>query len=489
MSAEAFERFKLDPHKLGGKRVTIMGLGRFGGGVGVARFFAERGSEVVVTDRAEAETLKESVQSLADLGKISFHLGGHRQEDFNSADAVVVNPAVSPDSPFLALAHGAGVPLTAEMNIFFGLCPARIVGITGSNGKSTTTAMIGKILSTSVQAGQVDFGRVFVGGNIGRSLLGDIDQIGSADVVVLELSSFQLEALAVERRSPQIAVWTNLCANHLDRHVTMAAYRQAKQNIYRFQGPDDVLVFNADDAGLEFLRSDRSIRARQVRFSGRQRSANAYVDQRSLTVQYPHDGQTAKVLDLKDMPVLGEHNVSNALAAVCVAAELGLEPEIIGRGLREFEPLPHRLELIATINGVRYYDDSIATTPESALAGLNSFDSDPIIILGGKDKGANFDPLLSACIRRSSAVICLGQVREKLLERLEEMRDDADHPELLGVDSLAEAIRTATNLAQAGQVILLSPGCASYDMFKNFEERGERFAEMVLALRTSEASG
>jgi len=479
------KRFSLDPSRLAGKKITVMGLGRFGGGAGAARFFAEHGSEVVVTDLAQPQTLTESIQSLADLPNITFHLGEHLKEDFTTADAIVVNPAVPPNSPFLALASQAGVPLMTEMNIFFRLCPAKIVGVTGSNGKSTTTAMIGSILSAGLEAGQGNFRRVFVGGNIGRSLLAELDQITADDVAVVELSSFQLEALKVERISPQVAVWTNFSANHLDRHKTMSAYRKAKENIYRFQGPNDVLVYNADDAGLGFLPSSPAVRARRVSFSLRESSADAYVTEDCLCLRYPGSSRVEKLLSLKDMPVPGEHNVANGLAAACVAAEFNLEPKIIGQGLKTFRPLPHRLELVATIDGVSYYDDSIATTPESALVGLNSFDKAPIIILGGKDKGFDFDVLLTSCIERSYAAICLGQVRDKLLKTLLKLRGSANRPYVIGVDSLEEAVKTAADLAKPGQAVLLSPACASYDMFINFAHRGQRFAEIVRALASA----
>ena len=267
MGAEVMLKpFSLDPSRLANKKITIMGLGRFGGGSGAARFFAQRGAQVLITDLAQPQTLTESLQGLADLPNITFHLGDHRDEDFTNPDAVVVNPAVPLDSPFLALANRAGVLLTAEMNIFFRLCPACIVGITGSNGKSTTTAMIGSVFSAAQKDQHGNFRRVFVGGNIGRSVLTDLDQITSDDVVVLELSSFQLEALAAEGISPHVAVWTNFSANHLDHHGTIDAYRQAKLNISRFQGPQDVLVYNADDVGLEFLRLDPAVRSRRVVF-------------------------------------------------------------------------------------------------------------------------------------------------------------------------------------------------------------------------------
>ncbi len=482
MSAQLFERFSLDPNRLGGKRITVMGLGRFGGGLAAARFFAQRGSQVTVTDLAEADTLEQSIQDLTDLPDIIFHLGRHLPDDFTATDAVVVNPAVPPDSPFLGLARQAKVPLTTEINIFFQLCPARIVGVTGSNGKSTTTAMIASILSAAVDAGQGDFRQVFLGGNIGHSLLCELEQITAADVAVLELSSFQLEALAAEQTCPQVAVWTNLSPNHLDRHATLEAYRKAKENIYRFQGPEDLLIYNADDAGSEFLGSDRKVPGRRMTFSLKGPPADCYLADGWLRVQYPQTARVERVLCAEDLPVPGQHNIANALAATCVAAEAKLPPEIIAGGLKSFKPLPHRLELIASVSGVDYYDDSIATTPESALLGLNSFDKPAIIILGGKDKGAEFDTLLTACVSKAYGVICLGQTRQKLFEKLLKLRGSAQQPYLLEVETLEQAVKAAAALAKPGQVVLLSPGCASYDMFTNFAHRGREFVQIVRAL-------
>ncbi|NIA06106.1 MAG: UDP-N-acetylmuramoyl-L-alanine--D-glutamate ligase [Actinobacteria bacterium] len=474
--------FDLEPNSLAGKKITIMGLGRFGGGSGAARFFAQHGAQVVVTDLAQPQTLTESVQGLADLPNITFHLGAHRDEDFTSADAVVVNPAVPLDSPFLVLANRAGVLLTAEMNILFRLCPAQIVGVTGSNGKSTVTAMIGSVFSAAQKAQQGNFRRVFVGGNIGHSLLAELDRISSGDVVVVELSSFQLEALTAEGISPHVAVWTNFSANHLDHHGTIDAYREAKRNIFRFQLPQDVLVYNADDVGLEFLRSDAAVCSRRVIFSLQDSSADAHTADGCLALRYPPGNRVEKLLDLKDMPVPGRHNIANALAAACVGAQFNLSGAAITEGLRTFRPLPHRLELVATVAGVSYYDDSVATTPESALVGLNSFDCPPIIILGGKDKGAEFDILLRACIDKCYGVICLGQIRDKLLQQLLNLRGRKRRPHIIGVDSLEQAVAAAASLAKRGQAVLLSPACSSYDMFTNFTDRGQRFAEIVRAL-------
>ncbi len=482
MSAKAFEPFNLDPDRLAGKKITIMGLGRFGGGVGAARFFAMRGAEVTVTDSAKAETLGESVKDLEDLPNIYFHLGGHIEQDFVKGDAVVVNPAVPPDSPFLAVAAEARVPQTTEMNIFFRLCRATIVGITGSNGKSTTTAMIGNILSTAAEAGQAEFGKVFVGGNIGQSLLPRIDEIGAEDVAVVELSSFQLEDLAVERMSPHIAVWTNLTPNHLDRHKTMGAYREAKRSIYRFQGPEDALIYSGDDPGSEFLASELDVRARRVRFSLTDSQTGGHLAGGGLNVRYLNSAEPRRILRADEIPVPGEHNLANALAAACVGAELGLSPELISQGLKTFQPLPHRLELVATVSGICYYDDSIATTPESSLVGLNSMEKAPIMILGGKDKGVSFDKLLKACNSKAYAVLCLGEVREKLLNELIGLRGSSSRPVIQGVGSLAEAVTVAAKLAQPGRAVLLSPGCASYDMFRNFDHRGREFAKFVRTL-------
>lgn len=463
-----------------GKRVLVMGLGRFGGGVDVARFAACCGAKVIVTDMASAEKLRGSVEQLDQFGEIEFHLGSHDRVDFENADVVVANPAVAPENEFLEIARRAGGLVTSQIAIFFELCPAPIVGITGANGKSTTAALTAHILRNSTSAMRHPiYEQVFLSGNIGnRPLLGEIDEITPKDVVVLELSSFQLEQLGAIMKSPTVALLTNLTPNHLDRHGTFAAYCAAKENIFKFQALDverpAVSIFNAEDAiGWEWFGKYRDEAGRTcITFSG--------------------DDVPAGMREKYALP--GRANLSNLAAAVAVARWFGVPDDAVERGLGDFKSLPHRLELVGSVNGVRWYNDSIATTPQSAIAALDAFESPRIIIAGGYDKNLAFDELGGQIARKAKAAILLGQTAPKIALAIRTAQESlgvaacrdgnlkSPDTRVEIVESLSDGVDLASRLAVAGDVVLLSPACASYDMFDNFQQRGERFAALVSAL-------
>jgi UDP-N-acetylmuramoylalanine--D-glutamate ligase len=434
------------PENWSDKKVLVMGLGRFGGGVGACLFLAERGARITVTDLAGENELAESVEQLRGL-PITLHLGGHRDSDFTNSDLIIVNPAVRRNSPWLKLAIENNVPLTSEMNLFFKYCPAPIVGITGSNGKSTTTAMIAEVLKTA--------GRVWVGGNIGQgSLLAKVDRIQRDDIVVLELSSFQLYDLAQLERSPHVAVVTNIAPNHLDWHGTMDEYVRAKKNVFRFQTRDDYLVLNREDEEL--------IKWGKI--------------SKSEVIWFP--SKDMKRIELK-MP--GRHNRMNASAALAVSEIFDVKQETARDVLRDFSGLPHRLEMVREFEGVRYYNDSISTTPESTIAAIEAFEENKVLILGGYDKKISFDQLVQKVVGSVKAVVLLGQVRDTLAELIEREKQSRNEnlPICEKADDFDHAIALARKLAQPGMVVLLSPACASYDMFRNFQQRGERFRQLV----------
>jgi UDP-N-acetylmuramoylalanine--D-glutamate ligase len=436
-----------------------MGLGSFGGGLSVTQFLVNQGARVTVTDLRSAEELTESFASLAGL-PITWHLGSHIDSDFTKAntDVVVVNPAVKPDNGFLKQAQQEKLPLTSEMNIFFSLCPAPIVGVTGSNGKSTTASMTAAVLQAGAnENAKRKYRNVWLGGNIGQeNLLNHIEQIQPNDLVVLELSSFQLYDLGRIRRSPHLAILTNIAPNHLDWHKSMEEYVKAKQNILRYQSPNDYAVLNRLDPEFE---SWPNLTPAKV-------------------IWYPADAQPEIPLQ-----VPGRHNQINAAAALKAGEIFGVDSDDAKQALYEYQALPHRLEFVRELDGVRYYNDSIATTPESAIAALESFDEPKVFILGGYDKKISFAPLVQKIIDSQSVplVVLLGQVREILSDEFErcKQQNHTDRPDCIKADNLGQAIQIARQYALPGSIVLLSPACASYDMFPNFQRRGDAFRNLV----------
>ncbi|MCJ7728817.1 MAG: UDP-N-acetylmuramoyl-L-alanine--D-glutamate ligase [Sedimentisphaerales bacterium] len=451
-----------DKGHFAGKKVLVMGLGRFGGGVDVAKFAAGAGAKVIVTDLASAERLSDSLKQLEGLNNVEYHLGSHTADDFEQADIIVVNPAVPADNEFLGIARRNNKLITSQVNIFFELCPATIVGITGANGKSTTAALTTHLLrGMRYKTRDTRYENVWLSGNIGdKPLLMIVDQIGPDDLVVLELSSFQLEQLAQIQKAPQVALLTNLTPNHLDRYGTFASYCQAKENIFRFQKPDEksppVSFFNAEDKlGAKWFEKYSK-------------------DKRRICLEFSADDASGEIRSCFTLP--GRANLSNLAAATAVAKYFGVDDEAIKNCLSEFKPLPHRLELVSQINGVSWYDDSKATTPESAITALEAFEQ-PIIIAGGYDKNISFDKFGEKIARKAKAAILIGQTKEKIAAAIRAGR--ADIPTVEFAKSLAEAVELAERLSTPGDVVLLSPACASFDMFENFQQRGLVFRELV----------
>ncbi|MBI4553885.1 MAG: UDP-N-acetylmuramoyl-L-alanine--D-glutamate ligase, partial [Candidatus Latescibacteria bacterium] len=434
-----------------GQRVTIMGLGLFSGGVSTARFFAVAGATVTVTDLKPEAVLRRSMDDLRGL-PIRFVLGEHHEEDFIQTDLVVVSPAVNDDSPYLRLARQHGVPLTTEMNLVFERCPARIIGITGSNGKTTTTCLIGAILRAFDD-------RTRVGGNIGRSLLEEIDDVPPDTTVVLELSSFQLKRLAWIGRSPHVSAVTNLSPNHLDWHGTFEDYADSKQQIIRSQKEDDIAVLNADDARL---RDWATVCRSQVFWFSLEREVERGACLRRNTVVFRHEGREEWVCDIRDLQIPGRHNVANVLAAVAAAAAYGVPARTILAAVTTFRGVAHRLEFVAELDGVRYYDDSACTTPESTIIALRALDAPIILIAGGYDKHVEFDELAAEIVQRTKAAVLIGKTAGRL-EAVITQRRNGDSPAIVHCGSLKDAVDQSRALAQPGDVVVLSPACASYD--------------------------
>jgi len=426
-----------------GRRITVMGLGHFGGGVAAARWLARQGALVTATDLADEDVLADAMAILRAEPIAQFHLGGHREEDFRHTDLVVVNPAVRPGNPFVQIARKAGVPLTTEIELFLGACRGRVLAVTGSNGKSTTTAMAAAVLRAGGRS-------TWHGGNLGGSLLDDLPHIEPDHWVALELSSFQLWYLGPETRTAQVAVVTNCTPNHLDWHGTLAHYVAAKQRVLAGQGTDDWAVLNPWDAEVSSWSS--LVRGR-------------------LAPPFPID-------ELPDLPVLGHHNRVNAALAAGAATATGCSREAIRAGLESFRPLAQRLELVAVVAGRRFYNDSSATTPESTIAALRSLDGPVWLLAGGSDKRIPFGALADAIVRRARGAAFFGAVRERLREQV--LARAADFL-CTCVETMSEALDWCLSRSRADDVIVLSPACASHDQFRNFRERGEKFAALVRA--------
>jgi UDP-N-acetylmuramoylalanine--D-glutamate ligase len=427
-----------------GQRATVMGLGHFGGGAAAARWLAGQGAIVTVTDLADEKALASALDSLASVPITAFHLGGHREEDFRHADLIVVNPAVRPKNPWLAIARENGVLLSTEIDLFLAACPADSIGVTGSNGKSTTAAMIAAIL-------QADGRRTWLGGNIGGSLLDRIDEIQLGDSVVLELSSFQLHYLRRETRLPHIGVITSFSPNHLDWHCDMDEYAAAKQILLTRQSAGGMAVLNTRDSGLASW--DRHVRGQ-------------------LLTLVPDD-------DLPALQVPGWHNRMNAACAATAARAAGCGRAAVECGLRDYRGLPQRMELIAEIRGRRFYNDSTSTTPESTMAALEAAPQPVYLLAGGRDKGFDFTALIEAIGRLAAGAAFFGEIGPKLQGRLAAALGRCRS---ISVATLEEALDWCWQSAGPGAAIVLSPGCSSHDQFRNFRERGERFGELVSKL-------
>lgn len=474
---------------LHGKRVTVMGLGTFGGGVGAVQFLAGRGAAVTVTDLQPAEKLRTPLAQIADLPGTVLHLGGHQAEDFQTAELLVVSPAVPKDSEYLQMAVDAGVPVTSEMNLFWEHNRGRTICITGSNGKSTTAALVHALLSggetpagspATPSATTVRGSRLcWLGGNIGNSLLPVVDDIQPDDWVVLELSSFQLDDLAPLKPNPDIAIVTNFTPNHLDRHGTIEAYRNAKQNLLRWQTADRIAILNQDDSDVAgwdtaaqkfwFGRDDE----------GRQGAFGTGFDAYKRRMLF-RKGMREQVLPLSNwLSLPGVHNFMNALAATCAALLLDLDIPDIQAGLSQFKGLPHRLEFVAELAERRFYNDSKATTPEAALLGIRAFSTPIVLLAGGYDKGVDLtDMARGIASSRVKAVALLGQTAGHLGELIR--RFDPDQKITLQTHtSFDAAFAWAAAQSNSGEVVLLSPGCASYDWFSNYEARGAAFRQLV----------
>ena len=446
----------------------ILGLARQG--VALARYLAEAGAEVTVSDLQSEDALADQLEQLEDL-EIRYALGGHPIRLLDDADLLCLSGGVPMDIPIVREARERSIPLSNDAQIFLDRCPAPVIGITGSAGKTTTTALVGEMCRA---AGR----RTWVGGNIGNPLITDLASIEQGHVVVMELSSFQLELMTT---SPQIAAVLNVTPNHLDRHKTMEAYIAAKEHVIAHQTSDDAAVLGYDDANARALALETP--AELYFFSGgAEVEAGAFKTNGELTLRM--DGEDREICEVSDVKLLGRHNLLNILAASVLARLAGASLEAIREVATSFSGVEHRLELVREIDGVRWYDDSIATAPERAIAALRSFEAPIVLLAGGRDKDLPWGPFVEEVLSSVRWLITFGEAGPMIARTVNEAhagggRESQRLEGLTEVETLEDGVVEAASRAQGGDVVLLSPGGTSFDAFRDFAARGERFQELV----------
>ncbi len=453
------------PPDLRGRRAVVMGLGLFSGGVEAARWLAARGASVTVTDLKDAAALAPSVKALEGL-PVALHLGGHDPADFDAADLVVASPAVPRDHPLLARAAARGAALETEVGMFLRACPARVTAVTGSNGKSTTAALAAAMIGASGRT-------VHLGGNIGRALLNRAGEMVPGDEVVLEISSFQLEWTGPAGLRPAVGVVTNVTPNHLDRHGTFEAYLEAKAAVLPPAGEGRAAVLARDDPGARSL-ADRA-RCRVVWTALGEDPPGESLGWRGDRLLARLGGREEELLRRSDVGLRGVFNLRNVASAAAAALLAGVAAAAVREGCRGFRGLPHRLEPCGTAGGVACVNDSKATTPEASLRALAVFDTPLVVIAGGVDKKLDLATFARALASRCRGVVLMGDTAG----HLESLLRAEGFSAVARASSMEEAVDRGLALARPGDTLLLSPGHASYGMFVNYEERGDRFREEV----------
>jgi UDP-N-acetylmuramoylalanine--D-glutamate ligase len=447
------------------KRVLVVGLGK--SGVASALFLKAHGARVTVSDMKSGDELRNEIPALLDHG-ITVETGGHGERTFRGQDLIVVSPGVPVDAPLLAQARSLGEAVIGEIELAAQFLPGPIVAITGSNGKTTTTTLTGEILT----AGGLP---TLVGGNIGTPAISLAERATRETTIVLEVSSFQLET--IQTFHPKVAVVLNVTPDHLDRHRTFEAYVDAKARIFENQRGDDFAVLNEDDPTCIAMAG--RTRARVFWFS-RQKEVKegAWVSDGNILFRdgtgLLKEAQRA-IMQVSEIPLKGAHNLENVLAAVCAGALMGCAPEKIRQAVRDFKAVEHRLEFVATIRGVDYYNDSKATNVDATIKALESFPANIHLILGGKDKGSDYTVLNELLTQRVKRVYTIGAAAAKIESQIKGV-------EIVHAETLENALRKANAVAEPGDVVLLAPACASFDQFKNYEQRGQVFKEIVRGL-------
>jgi len=452
---------------LAGKRVLVVGLARTG--VATALFGAGYGAKVTATDEKPEAQLAETAAKLRVAG-VTVELGGHRPEIFSEQDLIVVSPGVPAKLAQLEQARARGIPVWSEIELAWRLLRGKLIAVTGSNGKTTTTSLVAHILKTANIP-------TLVGGNIGVPLLALVESSMDTTVTVAEISSFQLETIEAFR--PEIGVLLNLTPDHLDRHASFEEYAHAKLRIFENQLERDAAVLNADDPEVTRRMPSRG----HIYWFSRQKRVAEGAFLRDDQIIFRMDGAEVALARREDIPLRGEHNVENVLAACAAAYLAGADPAAIANGVKTFQGVEHRLEFVAEVGGVNFYNDSKATNVDATLKAIEAFPGPLIVILGGKDKGSPYAPLRELLRERARLAVLIGAAAEKIAAEL----GDAVAVEQAG--TMDRAVRIARERAKPGDTVLLAPACSSFDQFENYEQRGRVFKELVAKLEKKSATG
>lgn len=457
------------PDDLHGKRATLIGLARTN--IALARYLVGKGVRVRISDRKTRDDLTRELAMIEQL-PVELRLGGHQDADVVDADVVFVTPAVPRDLPLLATARRRGIPISSEIELLFARCRAPIIGITGSAGKTTTTTLVGEML-------RVDGRPVLVGGNIGLPLIERVDDFASDCWVVLELSSYQLEALS---QSARIGAILNVTPNHLDRHPTFEHYRESKFNLLRYQRAGDLAVLGADDPTAASLASRCPGAVRW--FSGQAEvDVGAFLRDDALVAR--DSGEEAVFARTDELKLPGSHNVLNVLAAATVSRAVGASHQAIREVATTFRGVEHRLEFVRELNGVSYFNDSIATTPERTLAALRALRGPVVVIAGGRSKHLPLADMANEIVLRARAMIVIGEMAQEIEEAIRAIPGSERLP-IERATTLTRGVTLARQLARPGDTVLLSPSGTSFDQFRDFEDRGRQFKAAVHGLEEIE---
>lgn len=453
-----------------GKKAVIIGAARQG--IALARYLAAQGARVTVTDRQPWEQLNEARQALEGY-EIHWVCGGHPLSLLDQADVLCPSGGVPLTLPLIQEARRRGIPLTNDSQVFLEAAPCPVVGVTGSAGKSTTLSLVGRMAQAALKLENPPYGQVWVGGNIGRPLLADLEQMQPNDLAVVELSSFQLEIMTI---SPHVAAILNITANHLDRHGTMEAYTAAKANILNFQKQGDTAVLGRDDPIAWGLRTQAAATVWSFGRSPLPAGQNGTYWQDG-TVFLRKDGEEHPLLHQEDIALRGEHNRLNVLAACAIAAAAGVPLPALRQGVLGFTGIAHRLQFVRRWGGAEWYNDSIATAPERAMAAIRSFSEPLVLLAGGRDKNLPWGDFAALAAQRVRLLIVFGEAADKILRTFDAL--SGPKPEIRRSQGLQQAVKLAAELVRPGEVVLLSPGGTSFDEFKDFEERGQWFVKWV----------